>query len=221
MAIIAFYYLLLRAGEYTHHPQTEQRRTVRFTVQDIALWEGTKRLEHTLPAPTLHSRCTSATLSILNQKSGRTNQSVHQEATGTDTCPVTALIRRLTSIRDHTNDTQTCISAYFTHDSKTPRLLHSKDMNNAIKQAVSALKLERHGLSPNLVGSHSLRAGGAMAMYLNNVPITTIKKLGRWASDAFLMYIHEQIAALSENVSKLMSKPTVFHNVHFNRTTQN
>ena len=44
------------------------------------------------------------------------------------------------------------------------------------------------------------------------------KKLERWASNSFLVYIHEQIAALSANVSKLMSKQITFHNVHFNKT---
>ena len=217
IAIIAFFYLL-RVGEYTYHPPSEQRRTIQYTIQDIALWSGTTRLPHTLPATTLHKRCTSATLSILDQKSGQKNQSVHQEATGTDTCPITAIIRRLTTIRENTRDPQTCIGAYFPQGACNPRLLHAGDITAAIRQSVTVLRLERHGLSPKLVGSHSLRAGGAMAMYLNGVGITVIKKLGRWASDAFLMYIHEQIAALSANVSTLMSKHVLFHNVHFNHT---
>ena len=91
-------------------------------------------------------------------------------------------------------------------------------MTSTIKHAVTVQQLYRHGLSPKLVGSHSLRAVGAMAMYLNGVDITIIKKLGRWASDLFLMYIHKQIAALSANVSMLMSKQIAFHNVHFNRS---
>ena len=69
IAIIAFYYLL-SVGKYTYHPPSKQRRTLQYTIQDIALWSGTKRL-HTLPATTLHKKCTSATLSILNQKSSR------------------------------------------------------------------------------------------------------------------------------------------------------
>ena len=101
---------------------------------------------------------------------------------------------------------QMCISAYFTHNSNNPRLLHASDMTAVIRQAVTIQKLERHRLLPNLVGSHSLRAGGAMAIYLNGVDITTIKKLGRWLSNSFLVYIHEQITALSVNLSALMSK---------------
>ena len=190
MAIITFYYLL-RVGEYTYHPPSEKHRTLKYTIQDIALWSGTKQLPHTLPAATLHAQSTSATPSILNQKSDQKNQSVHQEATGTDTCPIIAIIRRLTTIRNNTFNPQTCISAHFTHDSNNPRLLHTSDMTATIRHAVTIQNLECHGLLPDLMGSHSLRAGGAMAMYLNGVSITTIKNLGQWMSDSFLMYIHE------------------------------
>ena len=131
---------------------------------------------------------------------------------------ITTIIRQLTTIRNNTRGPQTCISAYFPHNSSNPRLLHASDITAAIRQSVTVQKLERHGLLPKLVGSHSLRAGGAMAMYLNGVDITVIKNLGQWASGYFLMYIHEQIAALSSNVSTLMSKHVPFHNVHFNRT---
>jgi hypothetical protein len=90
-------------------------------------------------------------------------------------------------------------------------------MTNAIRRAVTTLGLARNGLSASLVGSHSLRAGGAMAMYLNGVSHNTIKKMGRWKSDTFLMYIHEQISALSADVATKMSTPILFHNIHFDR----
>ena len=52
-----------------------------------------------------------------------------------------------------------------------------------------------------------------MAMHLNGIDPNTIKKMGRWFSDKFLMYIHKQIAAFSNNVSKQMSNPITFHNI--------
>ena len=90
-------------------------------------------------------------------------------------------------------------------------------MTAALQRAVTTLGLHKKGLTPNLIGSHSLRAGGAMAMYINGVPHDTIQKIGRWKSDTFLMYIHKQIAALSYGVSTKMEKPFPFHNVHFQR----
>ena len=77
------------------------------------------------------------------------------------------------------------------------------------------LNLNKQGLLPKHVGSHSLRAGGAMTMHLNKVDHNTIKKMGRWSSDTSLMYIHEQIAAFSSGISTQMSNPIVFQNIAF------
>jgi len=82
-------------------------------------------------------------------------------------------------------------------------------MNTAVKQGVKNLGLQQFGLHPDHVGSHSLRAGGAMAMHLAGVDHNTIKKMGRWSSDTWLMYIHEQIAALTAGVSKRMTQSTI------------
>ena len=79
-------------------------------------------------------------------------------------------------------------------------------MNKAVKTATKALKLHLCGFSADLVSSHSLPAGGAKAMKeLNGEDRDTIRKQGRWSSDTFLMYIHEQIAAFSSGIYKRMS----------------
>jgi len=46
----------------------------------------------------------------------------------------------------------------------------------------------------------------------NNISRDTIKKI-------FLVYIHEQIAVFSKNVSTKMSRPLEFHNIQFQRIT--
>ena len=45
-----------------------------------------------------------------------------------------------------------------------------------------------------------------MAMYLNGVPVYTIKLLGWWLSDAFLRYIRKQVTEFSNNVARKMIK---------------
>jgi len=52
-----------------------------------------------------------------------------------------------------------------------------------------------------------------MAMHLNKIDRDTIRKMGRWSSDTFLMYIHEQISAFSLGVSKKMSTEIGWHNI--------
>ena len=83
----------------------------------------------------------------------------------------------------------------------------------AIRTAVRDLKLQTHGIDPDLVGVHSLRAGGAMAMKLTNHSDTTIMKMGRWSGLTFLQYIHEQIAHLSKDISRDMDQTLPFLNI--------
>ena len=82
-----------------------------------------------------------------------------------------------------------------------------------MKVVVLRLHLEDHGITPNDVGSHSLRAGGAMTLKLNEISGTLIKKAGRWTSMAFLQYIHNQIGHLSTGLSLKMNNQVPFHNV--------
>ena len=93
-----------------------------------------------------------------------------------------------------------------------------------IKNAVRALRLDEKGFPPEAVSSHSLRAGGAMAMHLNNIDWDTIQKQGRWSSNTFLMYIHEQISAFSAGLSAKMSQGVGWFNMlegpHVSQPTQ-
>ena len=50
-------------------------------------------------------------------------------------------------------------------------------------------------------------------MHLNEVKHDTIHKMGRWSSDTFLMYIHEQISAFSHGLSKKMQTEIGWHNI--------
>jgi hypothetical protein len=86
-------------------------------------------------------------------------------------------------------------------------------ITQALQTAVRHLRLDRQGIRPSDVSSHSLRPGGATAMHLNNIPNRTIQKMGRWSSDTFLIYIHEQIAAFSRGVSKQMELKVNFKNI--------
>jgi hypothetical protein len=154
-------------------------------------------------------------MNIDNQKNGKQNQSVHHEAKQGNTCPVKALIRRLHHISSNTSAGHTIISTYFTQTSG--KVLRAADINSAIKAAVIQLDLRQYGFHPDQTSSHSLRAGGAMALHLNHQLRATIRLMGRWSSDTFLDYIHSQIAAFSMGLSTAMSKNILFNNIGFQR----
>ena len=87
------------------------------------------------------------------------------------------------------------------------------DISAAVKHAAGAVGLYNLGYSQDDVSSHSLRAGGAMAMHLNGVDTITIRKIRRWKSDTFLMYIHEQISAFAAGVPIKMSQAIPFRHI--------
>ena len=60
------------------------------------------------------------------------------------------------------------------------------------------------GFSKDDIGLHSIRSGGAMAMFLSGTSIIIIMKVGRWSSEAFLEYIREQVETFTLGVSQGM-----------------
>jgi hypothetical protein len=111
LATIAFRYLLL-SGEYTFVNPKQRRQTKQFRVCHVIFWKGNTILPHSLPFKTLLRDATEGTLNISNQKNGKRAQTIHQEVTGTPTCPVHALIRQVKKSYN-TQTTHQQLSAYF------------------------------------------------------------------------------------------------------------
>ena len=69
------------------------------------------------------------------------------------------------------------------------------------------------GFSGEDIGTHSIRSSLAMALYLSKRPISTIMLLGRWSSDAFLLYIQRQVQEFSIDVSTDMVANDTFFTI--------
>jgi hypothetical protein len=82
-----------------------------------------------------------------------------------------------------------------------------------VREAARLTNLLDHGYNRKCIGAHSLRASEAMAMKLNGVDAETIKKVGRWMSSTFLIYIYSQIAALNAGLAQQMVNPLYFQNI--------
>lgn len=210
LAIIAFYYLL-RVGEYTYTNAKENRRTVQFRAKDVTFWGHDNRvIPNTSPLDELMT-AKSATLSISNQKNGTRGSLINHEANGTFTCPVSALARRVHDIMKR-GSPEDILGTFFTKRGYKAKVTQAH-MGKALKEAIISMNLVGKGFPVESVNTHSLRAGGAMAMHLNGVSPITIRKQGRWSSDTFLMYIHEQVSAFSAGVSAKMANDIGFHNI--------
>jgi hypothetical protein len=216
LSLIAFYYLL-RVGEYTK-PRMVQRngksvratRTVQFSLKNIGFFKGGKIVPRSSPLELLLT-CDAATLKINNQKNGRMGDTIHHEAIGGEFCPIKALAMRVHHILSHKGTEDNLICDYFLHDKFES--VTSDDIIQMVRLTANTLKLSEVAIDPDLLGSHSLRAGGAMSLKLHGFDDTTIMKMGRWTSLTFLQYIHNQIAHLSKNVSKKMSRTLPFLNI--------
>ena len=152
-------------------------------------------------------------MKISNQKNGTRGQLIHHfEPRGVKHGPIASLAHRIHHIMTHTSDATTPISAFWNKPGQ-PQQVYAGGINSFLKDTVRTLGYDKSGFDPKFVSSHSLRAGGAMAMKLNGIDRDTIKKFGRWSSDTFLMYIHEQISAFSSGVSTAMSNHIHFQNI--------
>ena len=219
LVCIAFYYLL-RVGEYTkprmvtrNGKKVRATRTVQFSAGNIGFWDkDNNAILHDAPLEKL-LQAHSATLKITNQKNGKMGQTVHHFCTGKDTSPVKALARRLHHIYKNGGNSDTLLCDYWDENEDDFISITSTDIRTVVRSTVAFLKLDTKGIDPALVGTHSLRSGGAMALKLHGCDDTTIMKYGRWSSLTFTMYIHTQIAHIAKDVALAMSNPVPFLNI--------
>ena len=67
------------------------------------------------------------------------------------------------------------------------KTMSAQGLRLRIKQAVALI-----GLDPKCYSNHSLRAGGATDLFVARVSYPIIKKMGRWKSDAALLYYRDE-----------------------------
>ena len=201
------FYFLLRVGEYTLPPEHRTTRTVQFRICDIRFWQGQTLLPPTSDAAIL-AAASSVTLIMDNQKNGQRGDIIHQDAVHADFCPVRSAAARVSAIMAQHMPLTTPVSFVQpgTH-------VHPNHILYAVRRGATLAKLTDSGYTLSRIGAHSLRASGAMALWLSGHGPEAIMKLGRWRTQTFLTYIHAQIAELTSGTSTKMRQSISFHNV--------
>ena len=167
------FYFLLRVGEYTLPPAHVTTRTIQFRVSDTRFWHGQTLLPPTSEAVTL-AAATSVTLVMDNQKNGHRGDTIHQEACDTDFCPVRSVAALVSAIMAQNTPVSTPLSFVQPGMHVQPgHILH------AFQRAAQLAQLEASGYQLTRIGAHSLRASGAMALWLSGHGPEAIMKLGR------------------------------------------
>ena len=205
--IVTAFYFLLRVGEYTLPAAPVTTRTVPLRVSDTRFWQGQTLLPPT-SAPAILAAATSVMLMLDNQKNGQRGDTIHQEACGTDFCPVRSVAALVSAIMAQNMPLSTPLSFVQPGMHVQPgHILH------AVRRGARLAQLEASGYQLTRIGAHSLRASGAMALWLSGHGPEAIMKLGRWRTQTVLTYLHSQIAALTTGTSRKMGRPVNFHNV--------
>jgi hypothetical protein len=198
LAIGAFFFAM-RSCEYTH--VTGSRRTKPLRLRNLRFLRNNKVLA--LSDPDLAS-ATAIAITFEFQKTDVRHETVHQHATGrTVLCPVrrwAAIVRRILAYSG--SDADSLVSTVVCNDKRS--LVTGAFLSTKLRDAARALGEDVLGFPADDIGTHSIRSGGAMAMYLAGVPVFTIMLIGRWSSDAFLRYIRRQVLQFSVGVSKRM-----------------
>lgn len=209
LLIIFAFFFLLRVGEYTK-TGSRTTRTVPLRKSDITLWRDGLRLDPESPLDVLLT-ADSTTACLENQKNGYRGCVLHHHASGEPRfCPVKASARLLFRMRGLPPHTPLGTFATATGLSQVP----ASRIRTILRTTAKAQGLEAKGFDLARIGTHSLRSGGAMALRLAGHADATIKKLGRWSSNTYLVYIQTQIAQLSHGVAASMARRLHFHNVN-------
>lgn len=166
MVIIAFFFLLL-PGEYTG----SSRDDTLFQFANIQLFCGEHTLDHLTNSDHTLLTATSASLTFTMQKNGIQGKIVNHGLSGHPLmCPVQALAWRINNLRSHASPT-TIIAAYL-HDNKLHTVTGA--LITATLKCTAAICGPEYGFHPSDITAHSLRAGGAMALFNSDVDRGTI-----------------------------------------------
>ena len=195
-------FFAMRSCEYLRTTADEEkRRTNILKLKNIRFFSKGQIILHNHPDLALSD---TVTVTFEFQKSDERNESVTMHRSGDPTlCPViswASIGRRILSYPG-CND-NTTVNTIFTNGKSST--ISSATVRVKLRSAAREVGEAILGFKPDDIGTHSIRSGGAMAMYLAQIPTFTIMMIGRWSSDAFLRYIRRQVEQFSLNVSSKM-----------------
>jgi hypothetical protein len=218
LVVVAFFFAM-RSCEYSG-VQGERLTTV-VGVDDIRFWTNDK-----LVAVDDHDKMRSAdsvSVTFRRQKNRDNGVVVTQHRNNRlgkgEMCPVRTLADLVGRIRSYTEfqttgGTNVGINTFKSRNEGAKiEWISSKEVLKQLRAAAETVGERRLGFSIDSIGTHSIRAGAAMAMYLAGVPCETIQLIGRWKSQTFMKYLRIQVPASTRGVSSKMTSLDSFFTI--------
>jgi hypothetical protein len=218
LIVVAFFFAM-RSCEYSC--VQGKRMTTIVGADDIQFWEDD---EIVVTADLERLRRADAVSVTFRRQKNRDNGVVvtqhRTDKTGdAEMCPVRALAALVISIWDYasvknhgTKNVGINVLAS-EHDSNGLEGISSKEVLKQLRDAAAAVGEKRLGFTVDRIGTHSIRAGAAMAMFLAGVPCETIQLIGRWRSRTFMKYLRIQVTASTLGVTTKMTSVDSFFTV--------
>ena len=219
---IGAFFFAMRSCEYS--TVKERGRTKLLTVANVKFYSK-HRSELPHNDPDLESSAEFVTITFEDQKNKKKMETRTQQRTGDPAlCPVLAWTRVISRIISSPNTSPSTTVNYF-FDPSNPsqslkdRLITQDNTRVFLRLTAQLLGKDKVGYLPADIGTHSLRSGAAMALFLANESVHKIMILGRWSSDAFLAYIRPQVMEWTSGMSKAMTQSENFFHAPDSQST--
>ena len=206
--VIGAYFFAMRSCEYST-VKDKNTRTRRLCLRNIRFFQGRRELQHSEDL----SLADAVSITFEFQKNDVTWDTVTHTASGDDSlCPVrswAAVVRRVWQIPGASSDTP--VNSFW-HKSTSIEFT-SDFVMRSLRAVVAAIGSDVLGFSPEDIGTHSLRSGCAMAMHLAGIPVYMMMLIGRWSSEAFMLYIQKQVRQFASGVTASMIQKRPFFTI--------
>jgi hypothetical protein len=218
--LIGAIFFAMRSCEYLHTKTSESERRTKilrlrniiFKKDGISISHKSKDLE----------KADIVMIIFEFQKNDKRDVQVHMFQTSDDVLnPVKAwamTVKRVWGYKNSSEDTTVCT---FQNTNGTTTQIFAPHVRDWLKRVVELLGEQVLGFTKDDIGLHSIRSGGAMAMFLSRTPTIIMMRVGRWSSDAFLEYIREQIENFTLGVSENMIKYETFFTMNREQANDN
>jgi len=187
--------------EYLKVPRREMKRTKLLCLRNIRFFKDGRLLF--TPSANLEFADSVAVTFEMQKNEQKHETIIHSRTDDPVLCPVkqwALLVNRTWSYQGTTENTSVCM--VWRHGRREQ--ITSRQVITSLRAACATIGSTRLGFEPDEIGTHSLRSGAAMEMYLAGVPVYTIMLIGRWSSDALLRYIRRQVEQFAKDVAQKM-----------------
>ena len=156
------------------------------------------------------------TICFIDQKNGRRMDRRTQRRTGEAICPVRAWARVCQRVRRTVPNASETTHAFRVGNAEGSSTFIDSERIVQLLRLTCRIFGERrgYGISESEVGSRSIRSGAAMALFLMDHSVEKIMILGRWSSDAFMVYIRPQVLEWTNIMARDMAKAGSFHDLN-------